>query len=291
MKYLCSPLAFLLFGCIFSHAQKKIILKTGQYVKCKDFALVDNVINVKLAEKGRMQLGVEQVRGLLDEDGNFLFLKRVPKMLFSRNYHFLSREVDGQINVYRLFIAGSQTMYGRSPNQVILFSEKTTDSLSEIYSSGMINGKKDRRDALTELLSKDSASIAKLASEDFKYREEEVLNLINNFNVKRFGSTPRAGGSDSSYLVVFRKNRSVETSLTVNDGVALTIGSNNEVVLKLPRNEIVKLCVSSTKCRLVEVLPVTRYLEIEYEKGEFELRNSNKKNAAFYVKALLGDGL
>jgi hypothetical protein len=100
-------------------------------------------------------------------------------------YDFYKREMLGKINLYTKtlsYFVSTGKYGGYSVTEEHLYFEKGNSFEQIMIPSTLVKNKKSGLETLRSLIQDDPDTLAKLESDDFKYRAENVIRLIREYN-------------------------------------------------------------------------------------------------------------
>ncbi len=274
-------------------AQLFLVLRNGNKVEFKDFANSNaEFIRIKTKE-GKREFRVEEVDCFYDLTYVPAFPKRY-NQFESLHYIYVKngdvwmspvKVLEGSINLYRRAVTQGKTW------MFIYFLEKDSEMVT-IEESGLFTNKKEKIGILRKYMSDAPSLITKMESEDFKYSDESLFDIIKEYNTFKFQKMGQQNAKMSSVFFYSRvkKTTKEDLKLVLNDSIEVMMPANRLVAAKVAIDALTKICVSSSSqsdCLLVSGSPYfIRYFEVDYnqKKEKLEVKPVHSVDAQNYIR-------
>jgi hypothetical protein len=176
----------LLSAILEAHSQGSLTLENGQripYEKNKISTTAFKITRIKEGKKSKETIPLDSIKFFIEETITYYKKPNPIKELLSK-YDFVKQEVSGKINLYQKTITRyvSGQYGGGVYTTEYLYFEKGDRYEYIIIQGTVFKNKKEKINVLRSLIDDDPEILAKLESEDFKLRSENIHKLIKDYN-------------------------------------------------------------------------------------------------------------
>ena len=291
-------LQYILLGLILSfntfaqYSQDYIVLNTGKKINYKKFKRTNEFLEVKVPNsKDTEYIDINDVLGYYSNENNIMYFK---EKNFSKKksgdlpYDFYRLITDGEIKVFE----HEEYISTYSPNgtnvtrTLIHYYAKKNNDFLEVSKS--INKQKNRTlhyKNLISLINDNSDLVLKISDLSFKYDNENVLDIIEEYNVNKYKPSTKSD-SDSTKIVFYRDSFKSKDDLRISleDGRIINLPVNTIESLKMPNESLTKICFSTDDRELCKLIKPNKYFEKYYKvdldkKGNLTVINESKMSA------------
>jgi len=210
----------------------------------------------------------------------------------SGEFHFLGKRLEGKINLYERVTAPSNAApLTNSSYTRELFIQKGSVN-RYLFSNAWLAGNKERLVLFKEFIGDNAELLREVESEDFKFKYDDVIDIVNRYNVDAFKSECTATSKQGSVSFYSRLKGSTDQvlTLTVNDTIQHVIPVKAFLSIKLCSEGFSKVCVSDGTIKTCSILsgspPFAKYVEVEFngEKKKIQLEEKTPYESHKYLQ-------
>ncbi len=281
-------------------AQKFLVLRNGSKIEFSEFVKTSPEVILIKTKEGKKHYKVQDVECFYD----LTYVPTIP-IRYSQfeSVHYFSvikgelymspaKLLEGKINLYR-------TVYMRNGAYASYQIDKegkveTMESELELVILDFTNGKGRLRKQLGEYMADQPALLDMLLSDDFKFSEESIIDLIKEYNTRTFEKNGQGNAKMSSVFFYSKMKNSVQEDLqlTVNDSLEFVLPTRRLISVKVAIDALSKICVRSTSgsdCLVLSGSPYyIRYYEVDYNqrKQKIEIKPVHSVDAQKYIQSI-----
>lgn len=295
MKTIISLLVLITF-CKNIQSQSFALKNNQEKIEFQKLNFKQDSLKLTISKNRKISINYNDIKGYYSVSKNTFYHKKTAfiegafkgDIMLHKKDAFLERVSEGEIKLYKKII----TMHnGNMTNDVTFwFAEKGNIFINLYIREGFFQTKsKEKINTIKSMLSNDSISTSILENHNFKYKLQELIKIIKDYNLRQH-KNKESKNSIKSKVVFFRDNRS-QNKATVN----FTIGDkkyyldkNEKIEIDLPVNENILVCINNESINVCELInPSSNFkkcYEIDFrknKKGFIVKKNSNSS----YLKA------
>jgi hypothetical protein len=221
-------------------AQKHLILDNQQVIPIKKAKIKDGVVQYKTTSGDKIKTPKEEVVGFYEHG----ILKDA--VYYVVEDQFLKRKVEGKINVYVKSVSTTEFTGLGGEND-------TTDKTFYIEKDGKVevllrpndvwNSNKLYLPVMEEYVGDDPEALAEI-KKPFYVHHEQFLNVIINYNIRNFESSPIPEDVKYGDVIIFRSNEDQNSDplKVYANGQQYELNSGEKVTIKVRTDDFSKIC-------------------------------------------------
>ncbi len=278
MKTIISLLILITF---FNNIQSQsfVLQNNEEKIEFQKLNFKKDSLKLTISENKKTNISYKDIKGYYSLTKNTFYYKK---------HVFLERAFEGDIQIYKK----TETVYnGNMPSKVTLwFAEKGDDFVNIFTKEGFFQTKnKEKIEKIKFILSDDSIATNILEDHNFKYKQQELIKIIKNYNLRKHKNNGDKN-SIKGRVTFFRDNKSQNKAIVnfmVGDK-SYSLDKNEKIEIDLPVNQNIMVCIKNESINICELInPSSNFkkcYEIDFRKnkeGFILKKNSNSS----YLKA------
>lgn len=273
-----------------------MILTNGQTHAFKKWKLLKDELNIIGPKGERLILRADDVEGYFDKQNLRRYYKKKIKSNYMAemrdpDYEFVQIILDGRIRLYQSF-RKLMALTPSAPGLVAEYLVEKDDVYEYVISAG--TSRRESREVLKAMVGDDPQLLEKVSSEEFNINFDNILELVNNYNVRSFQGFSQSAYNSMGSVVFYvwaKKDPGVTLSLNVNDTINYELSIRKPLTVKLPAEAPSKVCfVSGTRkaCTVMAAFSFGRqYWQLMVDRGlSLKMNRESVDDALYYLNYL-----